>query len=384
MKILIALTYYRPHVSGLTIYVQRLAEAMAARGHEVTVLTSRYARELPRVEVMNGVRVVRVPVVMRVSKGVIMPTFAWWALRLIREHEVVSIHLPQFEASLLSFLCRCVVGRPCYITYHCDLQLPPGAFNRLVGAVVHVGNYMAGLFADGIVAYTEDYATHSPYLSRFKGKLSIIHPPVVIPSVDPVACQAFRDRLGLNDQRVIGFAARIAAEKGVEYLLGALPHILSEVPNVRILFAGEYRNVVGENAYFARLQPLVEQNRPYLAFLGVLDPQKMSTFFASCDVLVLSSINSTESFGLVQVESMLCGTPVVASDLPGVRQPIRLTGMGEVVPVEDERAIAAAILKVIRNRSSYVRPREAIAALFDVQQTVAEYEQLFGSASGRR
>jgi glycosyltransferase involved in cell wall biosynthesis len=379
MKILMALTYYRPHVSGLTIYVQRLAEALAARGHQVTVLTSHYTPELPKEEVMNGVRVVRVPALMKVSKGVIMPTFAWWALRLIRENEVVSIHLPQFEASILTFLCRCVLRRPCYITYHCDLQLPPGAFNGLVGAVVHIGNYVAGLLADGVVAYTEDYATHSPYLSGFKHKLKVIYPPVVIPPVDPAARRAFRDRLGLDDQRVVGFAARIAAEKGVEYLLGALPYILPEMPNARILFAGEYRNVIGENAYFDKLQPLIEQNRPYLTFLGVLSPQEMSAFFASCDVLVLSSVNSTESFGLVQVESMLCGTPVVAADLPGVREPIRLTGMGETVPIRDERAIAAAVLKVIGNRSAYVKPRDDIAALFDLQRTVVEYERLFGN-----
>ena len=384
MKILFALTYYRPHVSGLTIYAQRLAEAVAARGHQVTVLTSHYAPELPREEVMNGVRVVRVPVLMKVSKGVIMPTFSWYALRLIRQHEVVSIHLPQFEAGLLAFVCRCIVRRPCYVTYHCDLQLPPSAFTRLVEAVVQVGNYVAGVLADGVVTNTLDYAVHSPYLSRFRNKLTAIYPPIVISPVDPAARRAFRHRLGLDHQQVIGFAGRVAAEKGVEYLLGALPYVLAEMPSAHVLFRGEHRNVIGENAYFAKLQPLIERNRSHLTFLGVLAAQEMSAFFASCDVLVLSSINSTESFGLVQVESMLCGTPVVAVDLPGVREPVRLTGMGELVPARDERAIADAVLRVIRNRASYVKPREAIATLFDLQQTVSKYEQLFTGSRGNR
>ena len=69
MRILFALTYYRPHVSGLTIYVQRLAEALAARGHVVTVLTSHYDPGLPREEWIDGVRVVRAPVLFRISKG---------------------------------------------------------------------------------------------------------------------------------------------------------------------------------------------------------------------------------------------------------------------------------------------------------------------------
>src|SRR5680860_1276610 len=93
-----SLTYYRPHVSGLTIYVERLGRALVARGHEVTVLTSQYDRQLPREEIVDGVRIVRVPVAMRVSKGVLMPTLGIHATRLVREHDVVSLHLPMFDA----------------------------------------------------------------------------------------------------------------------------------------------------------------------------------------------------------------------------------------------------------------------------------------------
>ena len=66
MKILQVLTYYRPHTSGLTIYVERLSRALAARGHEVTVLTSHFDPTTPRDEVVDGVRVVRIPVAARV------------------------------------------------------------------------------------------------------------------------------------------------------------------------------------------------------------------------------------------------------------------------------------------------------------------------------
>jgi len=75
MKILTVLTYYRPHTSGLTIYAERLARAFARRGHQITVMTAQYDQSLPREEMMDGVRVIRVPVAVRVSKGVIAPTF---------------------------------------------------------------------------------------------------------------------------------------------------------------------------------------------------------------------------------------------------------------------------------------------------------------------
>ena len=101
MRVLIALTYYRPHVSGLTIYVERLARELAARGHEVTVLTTRHDPTLPAEEVVDGVRVVRVPVWFRVSKGVVTP-LAVRAAREVRRHDAVSIHLPQLEGGAVA------------------------------------------------------------------------------------------------------------------------------------------------------------------------------------------------------------------------------------------------------------------------------------------
>ena len=74
---------------------------------------------------------------------------------------------------------------------------------------------------------------------------------------------------------------------------------------------------------------------------------------------------------------MLCGTPVVASDLPGVRQPVRTTGMGEIVPVADPAALVEGITKVLEDRASYVRPRAEVERLYDLDVTVSAYERLF-------
>jgi glycosyltransferase involved in cell wall biosynthesis len=376
-RVLMALTYYRPHVSGLTIYVERLAEALAAQGHQVTILTSHYQAALPYDEEINGVRIIRSPVMLRFSKGVLMPAFAAQAIRLLRENDAVSVHLPQFEASLLAFLARFVVRRPTVLTYHCDLQLPPGLLNRVVDQAVFTSNYVAGLLADGIVAYTEDYAIHSRFLSKFPRKRHVIPPPVDIPQPEESAVRAFAARYHLEGKPVVGFAARFATEKGVEYMLQAIPAILEGAPGTQVLFAGEYRSVLGEDAYMRRLQPLLDRFRDNWTFLGVLDPKEMASFYAACDVTVLPSINSTESFGLVQVESMLCGTPVCASDLPGVRVPVRTTGMGEIVPIRNSPALAEAILRVLQNPVAYKRSRAEVAAHFSTARTCHDYLDLF-------
>ncbi len=114
-----------------------------------------------------------------------------------------------------------------------------------------------------------------------------------------------------------------------------------------------------------------------MRLLGVVRGQELVDFYAACDVLVLQSTNHTETFGLVQVEAMLCGTPVVASDLPGVREPITVTGMGRTTPPRDVSALAAAIIDVVRNRTAYTRPRDEIERRFNMDTTVDAYERLY-------
>ncbi|MGC9398488.1 MAG: glycosyltransferase family 4 protein [Anaerolineae bacterium] len=378
MRILIVLTYYRPHTSGLTIYAERLAKGLARRGHEVTVLTSRYARRLPAKEKVDGVHVVRSPVLFRVSKGVIMPLFGFQAWKWAAWADVISLHLPQFDAAGVALRGR-LLGKPTVLTYHCDLQLPPGLFNRVVNNVVLGMNHLAGIFSHRVVAYTQDFAAHSPFLQRFAAKLEVIPPPVELPEAGDSGRAAFAKMHNPDDNHpVIGMAARFASEKGVGVLLDAFPRILERYPKAHILFAGQYRDVVGEQAYFESLAPTIRryQEMGKWKFLGVLTPLQMAAFYPNLDVIVVPSLNSTESFGLVQVEAMLCGTPAVASDLPGVRQPVLQTGMGEIAPVGDAEGLAEAVLKVLDDPPAYVRPREEIAAKFSTERTVDGYEAL--------
>ncbi len=379
MRILTVLTYYRPHTSGLTIYAERLAKALARRGHQVTVLTSQYERSLPREEQVDGVRIVRAPVMWRVSKGVIMPTFGFLATRLVLSHDVVHLHLPQFDAAGIALRGR-LLRKPTVITYHCDLRMPPGLVAWLANQAVLVMNELAALFTHRIVTYTQDYADHSAYLRRYMHKLHVIPPPVELPAVTSQSIQEFGKRFNPEGRRpVIGMAARFATEKGVEVLLDALPRILEVYPQAQVHFAGPYQNIVGEEQYFRRLAPRIEalQAQGHWRFLGVLNPEDMARFYPNIDVLVLPSLNSTEAFGLVQIEAMMNGVPCVASDLPGVRQPVLRHHMGRIAPVGDSRALAEAILEVLASREQFKVDREAIRQQYHPDAIAVHFETLF-------
>jgi glycosyltransferase involved in cell wall biosynthesis len=389
MRILTVLTYYRPHTSGLTIYAERLAKALVARGHEVTVLTSQYEKDLPLEEYQDGVRIVRVPVLFRISKGVIMPTIGIHAWREALRHDVILLHLPQFDAAGIALRGR-LMRKPTAIIYHSDLTLPLGIFNRFVNQVVHIMNHLAAIFSHRIAAYTQDFATHSPFLSRYARKIKVIMPAVVLPPVKAEQIKEFaRENNPENRKPVLAMATRFAAEKGVEVFLNALPEIFTKYPNAMVWYAGQYQDVLGEEAYLKRLLPQIEahQSEGRWKFLGVLAMEQMAAFYPNIDILTVPSTNSTETFGFVQIEAMMNGKPTVASDLPGVRQPSRISGMGAVVPIGDSPALARAIIEILENPGGYRGDPAALITQFSPDTTAANFEALFkeiGSQLGRR
>jgi glycosyltransferase involved in cell wall biosynthesis len=376
LKILIALLYYYPHRTGLTIHVQRVAEELARRGHEVTVLTARYHLSLPRDEVVhNGVRIVRLwtpPVA--ISRGMVMPAYPWAAWGLMLQHDVIWVNVPMLETALLAALSR-LTGRQIVATHHGDLILPEGRFNKfIVDAMFAMYRIMARHSAQ-LVAYSQDYAQYSYYLQPFLDKVTVISPPVDMPLPNPQRVEELRAEWSNNGGPIIGFASRFVEEKRPDLLLRALEIINQTYPDVRVVFAGEYP-IQYEKEFWDRHQDLVTRYRDQLVFPGQMnDNQSMADFYAACDVLALTS--DSECFALVQVEAMLCGTPVVMTDIPGGRVPVTCTGMGRLATQGDWRSIAAALVDVLQHRDQYFRPRAEIEEIFAFQDTVDGYERVF-------
>ncbi len=371
LRILAALQYYLPHRTGVPIHVQRVAEALVQRGHQVTILAARHSIELPRDETINGVRIVRLWAPIRVSRGMIMPAYPWAAWGLIRVHDVVWLHTPMLETSLMALLTR-LAGKQLIATHHGDLILPPGLFNRFVRWFTFMNYRFMAKRAARLIAYSHDYADHSYYLKPFRDRVSVIYPPIEVPEPDLERVAELRARWQNSGGPVIGYAGRFVQEKRPDLLIRALEVINRTFPQTRVVFAGEY-DIRYEDTW-ERNQALVQRYRDQLIFLGQLSSmQAMANFYAACDVLVMPS--DTECFALVQVEAMLCGTPVVMTDTPGGRVPVTVTGMGAIVPRGDWRAIGEAVVDILQHRERYVKPREVIARAFSLEETVNRYEK---------
>jgi len=378
MKILSVLTYYYPHWTGLTAYAQRLAEGLAERGHQVTVLTSQHERSLPREEVYHGVHIIRLPTLVRISRGMIAPSFPFVAYRLMRTHDVVQIHTPLMESWLVTCLAR-LAGRKVLFTHHGDLVMPAGFLNQLVERIVTWMMVRAEEMAARISIHSEDYARHSRFLSPFASKMAYIYPPVVMPEPDPAAVEAWRDRLNLNNHRLVGFAGRFVEEKGFDYLFKAIPHVLQAYPDARFIYAGD-PNVVYEN-FYERCAAVIRDHEDRVVFLGLIrDRQQLADFYRMCDVFVLPS--RSDCFPSTQIEAMFCGTPVVCTDIPGAREAVKVSGMGFLVPPRDEKGLAEGITRMLGDSVPYRKTRAEIASVFNLQRTLDQYESLLAELAG--
>lgn len=376
VKILFSLTYYRPYVSGLTLAAARWAEGLAAAGETVTILAmsggvrSRSERQA---------RVIIAKPLIKISKGFV--SLDWWikSWQLAGLHDATVVNLPQFEG-IVPALAAKLQGKRVVAIYHCEIVLPSGWINSVIQLLLEVSNFCTLWLADEVVTYTSDYAKHSRLLrllSRYgKRNCTAIAPPVPKPKARVALTRTIQRRIGTSSL-VIGVAARLAAEKGLEYVFGAIPIIqaLRQDRDVRIVIAGPM-DPVGEQAYKHTVMKLVGKYKKYVTFLGEIKPEEMGSFYALLDVLILPSVNSTEAFGLVQVEAMLSGVPVVASDLPGVRVPVSTTGMGIVVPANDSVALAKAIVMISHDRAKFVSDASFIRQHFSVRDSLRKFSRL--------
>lgn len=377
MKILISATYFEPYKSGLSIYALRVAKGLVKLGHDVVVLTSQFKPDLALEENLNGVKVVRLPVSMRASKGVFMRELGAAIRHWVSWAEVVNLHLPQFESPSFTRECR-RQAKPLVVTYHCDLEMSSGLINWLAGWGTQQRQTGVLRQADIIVQNSLDYAEHSPWLKPHLAKVREVPTPIDWVRTTPQEVQAFRAKYGFQpDERILGLAGRVAAEKGYEYLIEALPKVLAVSPQTRVVHAGTWKGVLGEEAYQAKIEAMLEPLGKHWQSLGYLPDDEFRAFFGACDALIFSSLNRTESFGIVQIEAMLQGTPVIASDLPGVRQPILNTGMGKIVPIRDADALAEAIIATLDEGKAKLPSAEDYLKRFAKEEVALMYQALF-------
>jgi glycosyltransferase involved in cell wall biosynthesis len=360
VKILIVTPYFYPSVGGAQNYALQLTKGLARDyGHEVVVVTSGEKNGDIKKEKIEGITVYRLPYKFMVSNTPI--SFLWKSQikKIIAKEkpDIVNAHSPvPYIADVTASVSK-DSHIPFVLTYHSGsmkkYKLLPDILIRIYESV-----FLPKLLKKVVVVVT--YNKFLPERYSCGGKTAYVFPGVNTKIFQPLKS---KNRAGTSSSNIL-FVGRIdktSEWKGINVLLKAMPYVLVSEPSaiLRIVGAGD----AVENYKKLAIKLGVENN---VKFIGEKFGEKLANEYRDASVLVLPSVTESESFGIVLIEALACGTPVVASNIGGMPQVIHSTGGGLLVEAGNEEKLAEAICAITTDKT--LRNKLAEAGLHNVKR----------------
>lgn len=351
--------FYPPHMGGMETHLEALCAGLREEV-ELEVVVAGDERETTS-EVRDGIPVTRIGTVAHLASAPITPGLAGHIRRA--RPDLLHLHLPH-PTAILSLLASGYHG-PLVVTYHSDIVR-----QRVLGAAFAPILHRVLSRSAAIIATSPDYIESSPVLRRHRARCRVIPlgiDPERFETADPSAVAAIRSRFG---GRLVLGVGRQVYYKGFEFLIRAMREV-----DGRLL-------LVGDGPLREELEQLAERAgvAGRVTFLG--EVPDVVPYYHAADVYAFPSIARSEAFGIVQLEAMAAGTPVVNtrldSGVPFV-SPDGLTGL--TVPPEDPHALAGAITAILDGEALRARlgaaGRERVRAEFTTQVMVRRTLELY-------
>ncbi len=365
---------FPPYPGGTGNVCYHNARELTRLGHQVTVFTAAL-KDAPDHEIIDGFQVKRLKPLIRVGNAPLLPGL----LRQLRGFDLIHWHYPFFGGEITALTAR-LYRIPLVITYHQDVFLsgPLGVIEKILRLTT---SRVAMRSARRVLFTSLDYAQASysrPLLKGREGRIGELSNGVDIARFSPGDAPAeLRQKLKLAaDDKVVllvGGLDRAHYFKGVEIFLEALAALESNIKGV-IVGEGDMRA-----GYQQRAQALGLGER--VNFVGRASEAELPDYYRLAGVTVLPSLTMGEAFGLVLVESLASGTPVIASNLPGVRTVVDAPNSGLLVEPGDSAGLAQAIGQILANenlrREMGQRGRARVEQNYSWQQIGLRLESIY-------
>ncbi len=380
MKILHIYKDYYPVLGGIENYVRQLAEAMVERGHQVEVLVTNPTRRTLH-ESRAGVKVTKAASLATVAST---PLSLSLPLALYRRHyaanppDIIHLHAPypvgEVAWLLGNSLPRFGKKRPrTVLTYHSDIV-------RQRRLLTFYGPFLKQTLArvDRIIATSPNYIQSSAFLKPVANKCRVVPLGVEVgrfENADSEMVKNIRERYATTpDEVLLLFAGRLRYYKGLQFLLEAMPQV-SQQARLLIIGIGQMEQTLKEQATRLKLDKRV-------IFLGEIPDAELSAHYAASDLFVLPSCERSEAYGIVQLEAMAAGKPVICTELGTGTSYVNLHGeTGLVVPPADSKALAKAINELVadpeRRKEMGQRGQVRTHAEFSIKQMTETIEKLY-------
>ena len=361
--------YHPPVRGGIEQTIERMALWQASAGHDVTVLVSASGVRRSRVDIVDGVRVVRVAEWARWLSSPICPGFVT-AMARERAH-VWHLHCPNPLGEASYLLVRPPGALVC--TYHCEVGRQKPLLPIYGPMVRSLFRRAAALHATSPRALQRPDSIVAPFRTRFQVvPLGIDAAPMLALDRDRPGAVALRQRFG---DPFLLFVGRLRHYKGLHVLLDAM----RELP-VELVIVGEGPMGPSLRAQAARLG-LGDR----VHFAGSVSDEELRDHLAAAAIGLLPSTTWAEAFGLSMVESMAAGLPVICTELGTGTSFVNLHGeTGLVVPPNDAPALATAIRQLLADPALRARMgragRDRVRALFTTEAMMRGVDALYDEA----
>jgi glycosyltransferase involved in cell wall biosynthesis len=335
MRIAHVTATFPPHYTGTGVVCYHQARGLARLGHEVTVYTVEERGGRP--VAADGFTVRRLPAAFRMGNAPFLP-----GLLRLEGYDIMHLHHPFIFGAEMVWWASRRRGMPYVLSHHNDL-IGEGWRRPLFDAYAAVWARRLVDGASKLAVVSLDHAGAcrlAPLLRRRWADVVEVPNGVDTERFRPdVDGRPVRQRLSIPDKGLVlvfvGALDRAHHYRRVDLLLKAVSVVRDRRPYLLIVGDGDRRD--GYEALAAALGLGAR-----VRFLGSIEHGQLPEVYAAADVLVLPSQHQ-ESFGLVAIEAMACGKPVVASELPGVRSVVDHDENGLLVPPGDAKELAGAI-----------------------------------------
>ena len=383
MRILQITPFFFPSIAGIENYVYNLSNNLSNNGHNITILTVNTEKVQKEEIISKNVSVYRCSLNFRYHKGLISIEFIKRILSA-NDYDIYQVHIPFPLGLEIAVVASKIHNIPLVVTHHGEYTKGNVLYSLISSTYSKICRTISLKYVDWIVFLTQSYSESLKLNKKIRKKIKIIKTGVDTQRFSTTNDGAtLRKKYGFTDKdKVVLFVGSLSLYnryKGVDYLIRALHEVRSVNDNVKLV-------IVGRGELVSELKELAKQLKleKEVIFATSVSDEELPYYYALCDVFALPSISGPESFGIVLLEAMASGKPVIASDLPGVNDVVKDGITGYLMEQNNVKQLCQRILKIIKDvklgKKFGENSQKFINEEYQWANIVEEFEELYNNA----
>lgn len=337
MKVLQMSKLYPPFWGGIETVVYDLSVKLKEEGVDVDVLCVS-ENDQSSEEVIDGIRVFRCASLFHLSSVYFSLLFMRKWLEIRNDYDIIHVHLP----NPLAILCLFFIRTNAKIVVHWHSDIVKQKFLKI--PFIPLQNWLLKR-CSSVIATSPKYASYSKDLSDFKDKISVIPIGInenALMEDEDVKLNIFETYKG---KKIVFSLGRHIYYKGFDFLIDSAKYLQDDTV---VLIGG-----TGELSDGFRQKIMQSGLKDKVYLLGKIPQEQLGSYYGACDVFCLPSIERSEAFGVVQIEAMSFGKPVISTNIEGsgVDWVNRNDITGKIVPIKNSKSLANAINEVVSNNN---------------------------------